>query len=75
MITWLTTNFSDDTNNGKTGFVRLIDIFFIAPYLISLSNKQKTTTAKNLLLIIGVATLIYNGANYLKYNANSRTIN
>jgi|TARA_B100001559_G_C16430706_1_gene589678 hypothetical protein len=72
MITWLTNNFSDDTNNGKTGLVRLIDVFFIAPYLIGLSTKQKTPTARNLLFIIGVATLVYNGANYLKYNANTK---
>jgi len=72
MITWLTSNFSDDTNNGKTGFVRLIDVFFIAPYLIGLSTKQKTPTARNLLFVIGVATLIYNGANYLKYNAHPK---
>ena len=72
MITWLSNNFSDDTNNGKTGLVRLIDVFFIAPYLIGLSTKQKTPTARNLLFIIGVATLIYNGANYLKYNADPK---
>jgi len=75
MITWLTNNFSDNANNGKTGLVRLIDVFLIAPYLITLSTKQKTPAAKNLLFIIGVATLIYNGANYLKYNANSSSSN
>ena len=75
MITWLTTNFSEDKNNGKTGFVRLLDIIFIGPYLIFLSKQQKTQNAKSLLLIIGVGTILYNGANYLKYNVNSSTIN
>jgi len=51
----------------KSQFVRLIDVFVIAPYLIHLSqNKNLDKTNKNILIGLGLATLIYNGANYLK---------
>lgn len=51
----------------KSQFVRLIDVFVISPYLIHLSqNKKLDKTNKNILLGLGIATLIYNGANYLK---------
>jgi len=51
----------------KSQFVRLIDVFVIAPYLIHLSqNKKLDKTNKNILIGLGLATLVYNGANYLK---------
>lgn len=51
----------------KSQFVRLIDVFVIAPYLIHLSkNKNLDKTNKNILIGLGLATLVYNGANYLK---------
>ena len=59
--------------NKKTGeiqksqLVRLVDVFIIAPYLINLSlNKNLDKTNKNILMGLGLATLIYNGVNYLK---------
>ena len=51
----------------KSQLVRLVDVFIIAPYLINLSlDKKLDKTNKNILMGLGLATLIYNGANYLK---------
>lgn len=51
----------------KSQIIRLADVFLIAPYLIYLSTKQKiSSTDKTLLITLGLATLVYNGANYLK---------
>ena len=51
----------------KSQSVRLIDVFFIAPYLLYVSSKsQLTRLDKNLLFVLGVATLYYNGINYMK---------
>jgi hypothetical protein len=73
LITWIS-NFNNN-ENGKSGFIRLIDVFFIGPYLMTLANKQKTENAKFLLYVIGGATILYNGVNYIKYNANTKTSN
>ncbi len=49
----------------KSQAIRLVDVFFIAPYLIYVSTKSKITELdKYLLLGLGVATLVYNGFNY-----------
>lgn len=51
----------------KSQIIRLADVFLIAPYLIYLSTKEKiSSTDKGLLITLGLATLVYNGANYLK---------
>ncbi len=42
---------------------------------MTLANKQKTENAKFLLYVIGGATILYNGVNYIKYNANTKTSN
>ena len=49
---------------GQT--VRLIDVFFIAPYLVYVANKTKNKNDKLILATLGIATLLYNGYNYLK---------
>lgn len=55
----------------KSQGVRLIDVFFIAPFLIYASSKnQLTRLDKNILFALGVATLYYNGVNYLKNKKN-----
>lgn len=47
--------------------VRLIDIFFIGPFLIYVGmNKELSMPIRLTLLGIGAATIIYNGNNYLK---------
>lgn len=55
------------TEIQKSQAIRLVDVFFIAPYLIYLSTKSKTTELdRNILIVLGVSTLLYNGINYLK---------
>lgn len=51
----------------KSQAIRLADVFLIAPYLIYLSAKDKMNRLdRNILITLGVATLVYNGMNYLK---------
>lgn len=48
--------------------VRLLDVFVVAPFLIYTST-LKGVPSKRIrlsLLVLGVATLVYNGHNYLK---------
>lgn len=54
------------TEVQKSQIIRLTDVFFIAPYLLYLSTKDKITNLdRNLLIVLGVTTLLYNGMNYL----------
>jgi hypothetical protein len=47
--------------------VRLIDVFAIAPFLIYASYTVKAKPfIKTGLFVIGVATALYNGVNYVK---------
>jgi len=51
----------------KSQTIRLADVFLIAPYLFYVSSKSKLSSFdKNLLFGLGVATLVYNGFNYLE---------
>jgi hypothetical protein len=52
--------------------VRLLDVFVVAPFLIYTST-LKGVPSKRIrlsLLVLGVATLVYNGSNYLKEAKN-----
>lgn len=58
-------------NDSPFGFdvqsVRLIDVFFIAPFLMYVgSNKALSKPVRLTLWGLGVATLLYNGHHYLK---------
>lgn len=54
------------TEVQKSQIIRLADVFLIAPYLLYLSTKDKITNLdRNLLIVLGVSTLLYNGMNYL----------
>jgi len=56
-----------DTEVQKTQNVRLIDVFIIGPLLIYTSTfKTLPSYLRVALLLIGVATIIYNGNNYIK---------
>ena len=47
--------------------VRLIDVFAIGPFLIYAATANKISNPIRLALLgIGIATVIYNGVNYLK---------
>jgi len=47
--------------------IRLIDVFFIGPFMIYVGTKKELTNPVRLTLWgLGAATIIYNGLNYLK---------
>ena len=47
--------------------VRLLDVFFIGPFLIYVGmNKQLSLPTRVALVTLGVSTILYNGNNYLK---------
>ena len=52
---------------SKSQFIRLLDVFFIGPYMIYISKKAKGLNKLEsfTLLALGVATIYYNGKNYL----------
>ena len=62
------TNTTSVEELSKSQNIRLIDVFIIAPFLIYVGNKAKGISSfeRNMLYIIGVATLIYNSKNYIK---------
>lgn len=50
----------------KHQYIRLLDVFFIGPLMIyAASAKAPSASVKNMLLLLGVATIVYNGRNYL----------
>jgi len=50
----------------KTQLVRILDVVFIGPFMIYAANKLKGQD-KTILKGLGIATIIYNGINYIKY--------
>ena len=51
----------------KSQAIRLVDVFLFAPYLFLLAYKGKVSPLDRKILVgLGLATLLYNGANYLK---------
>ena len=68
------TNTTSVKELSKSQNIRLIDVFIIAPFLIYVGNKAKGISSfeRNMIYVIGAATLIYNGKNYLK-NKNNET--
>ena len=57
---------------SKSKSVRLIDVFFIAPFLIYIATKANGISdfERTILYIIGIATLVYNGRNYIENRVN-----
>jgi hypothetical protein len=52
--------------------VRLIDVFVIAPILIYASGEERLSKPMRVAILgIGLATLFYNGHNYLKARENA----
>lgn len=59
----------DTSEEKQTQVIRLIDVFLIGPILIYASTfKTLPTYLRVLLMLIGIATIVYNGNNYLKNN-------
>tara|TARA_Y100000004_G_scaffold139093_1_gene157845 strand:- start:180 stop:407 length:228 start_codon:yes stop_codon:yes gene_type:complete len=52
---------------SKSQYIRLLDVFFIGPFMIYVSQKAKgiNNLEKFTLLGLGIATIYYNGRNYL----------
>lgn len=54
----------------KSQTVRLIDVFFLGPFM-AYSSKYLPSGAKEAMFVAGVATILYNGRNYLRYEKRS----
>jgi hypothetical protein len=53
---------------AKSQFVRVVDVFFIGPFLIYIASQASgiSELSRLILYIIGIATIIYNGRNYIE---------
>jgi hypothetical protein len=54
---------------SKTQMIRLADVFFIGPVMVYGGSKLRERGDTGLgvtLMLLGVATILYNGKNYLK---------
>lgn len=54
----------------KSQTVRLIDVFFIGPFIIYMGTREKNIIFSGTSAFIGLATIIYNGFNYINYKKN-----
>ena len=51
----------------KTQNIRLVDVFVLGPFMVHLAQKSSMTRNERVLLALaGIATILYNGANYLE---------
>jgi hypothetical protein len=56
----------------KSNAVRFLDVVLIAPYLIDIAKKGYVTkNDRYFLIILGVATLVYNGYNLIYTEKNN----
>ena len=58
---------SNELELSKSQTIRLVDVFFIAPFLFYVGAKAKGITPMEKYIVYGIAlaTLVYNGRNYL----------
>lgn len=54
----------------KTQLVRIADVAFIGPFMIYAATKLKGND-KAIMTALGVATMIYNGINFIKYEKSN----
>ena len=56
------------TELSKSQNIRLLDVFFIGPFMIYIGYKAKglTELERYMMYGLGIATIYYNGKNYLK---------
>jgi len=55
----------------KPQSVRLADVFFIGPFMIYAAGKSKLSKTDRATLVgLGIATILYNGYNYIKQKEN-----
>lgn len=55
----------------KTQVVRIADVAFIGPFMLYAATKLKDQD-RAIMIALGLATIIYNGINFIKYE-NSKT--
>jgi len=54
----------------KTQLIRLADVAFIGPFMLYAAMRPKLTDSEKMILAgLGIATILYNGLNYLKYES------
>lgn len=62
-------NVNDRLISDKYQFVRLLDVFVLAPAMVYASTfKQIPNYVRLILFVSGIATLIFNGKNYIDIN-------
>jgi hypothetical protein len=57
----------------KSQLVRLMDVFVFGPLMISAAAGQKSRYFAAALLLVGLGTIVYNGANYLETRRKQQT--
>ena len=50
--------------------IRLVDVFVLGPAMIYASTKQMPEYIKVILFVSGIATIVFNGKNYLDIEKN-----
>ena len=62
------TGYSDGIEVSKSQTIRLLDVFFIAPFLLYITYKAKGISEAERLVLLGIAlaTFYYNAYNFLK---------
>ena len=51
----------------KTQLIRIADVAFVGPFMLYAAMRPKLTDSEKMILAgLGIATIIYNGLNYLK---------
>jgi hypothetical protein len=59
---------------GKSQEVRLLDVFLLGPFMVWFGARAQDVPpwARQAMILSGVATIAYNGTNYLKIEAERR---
>lgn len=59
----------------KTQAVRLVDVFALGPFMVYAACKEKLSTPERITLgLAGLATMLYNGKNFLEAQAKAAPI-
>ena len=53
-------------SGNKTQLIRLLDVFLFGPLMIAAAADQDSKYFRTALLLVGLGTIVYNGANYLQ---------
>jgi hypothetical protein len=59
----------------NTQNIRLLDVFFIGPFLIYAGcQKSLSPAVRTMLIVIGAGTVIYNGARYIQQSKQDEAL-